>query len=75
LTSNAWSSVDATMIVAMMLSGTIGTSTQTSSVPNRALSRRNPASSVSPIDNGRSWGVNEALDKIPPWGTHDPAAG
>ena len=58
------SSVNASRIVAMMLSGTIGTRTQTTSVPKRARRSRNPASSTSPIDSGRSCGVNVELGKV-----------
>src|ERR1044071_8032742 len=66
LMSNAASLVDASRRVPMMLSGTIGTRTHTTSVPKRARRSRNPASSTSPIDNGRSCGVNVELGKVPP---------
>src|SRR5918992_3025961 len=63
LTSNALGSIDAWSTVPRMANGRIGTSTQIISVPKRARKSRNPASSISPTESGRSCGVYDGADK------------
>src|ERR687895_2714143 len=63
LTSNAVSSIDAWRTVPRIVNGRIGTSTQIISVPKRARKSRNPASSISPTESGRSCGVYDGADK------------